>query len=63
MQANLRELQAAKIHFDNSFWQLLSPAQHARGLTATPRLYDVHAIGIAVGASPIGEPLAHTLSR
>ena len=55
MQANLVDLQAAKIDFDNSFWQLLSPAQHARGLTATPRLYDVHAIGIAVGASVTDE--------
>ena len=42
-----------QMEFGESFWSVLRPVQHARGLTATPHtVYDLNALGIEIGAFP-----------
>ena len=47
------EMATIQMEFGASFWSVLRPVQHARGLTATPHtVYDLNALGIEIGAVP-----------
>ena len=49
------EMATIQMEYGESFWQVLRPVQHARGLTATPHtIYDVNALGIEIGESVLG---------